>query len=164
LTVSVSRLRALGLITPEMAEFVVRFGDVTQSVVVKSLDFPNGGGWSLFIAPCCGRPARVLKLLDGRVLCWRCCYRRGAPPRVWSMSRKQRAEHRAPKLRAMLESKQSLRLKPVLRGTMERRKRHEAALARCEFIISRKSRRFRDVQIPEIEPEPIRKPKATPSR
>jgi hypothetical protein len=53
------------------------------------------------------------------------------------MSVRQRAEHRIPKLRAMLESKQSLRLKPVLRGTMERRSRLEAALRRCEFIVAR---------------------------
>jgi hypothetical protein len=32
--VSVSRLRASGLVTPEMTEFVVRFGDVAQSVGV----------------------------------------------------------------------------------------------------------------------------------
>ena len=38
----------------------------------------------------------------------------------------------------MLESKESLRLKPVLWGTMERRKRHEAALRRAEFIVGRR--------------------------
>jgi hypothetical protein len=62
----------------------------------------------------------------------------------------------------MLESKTSLRLKPVLRGTMERRKRHEAALARNEFVISQ-GRRYRDVlkqtQAMEIPPGPIVKPK-----
>ena len=36
----------------------------------------------------------------------------------------------------MLESKQSLRLKPsTLWGTMARRKRLEAALKRCEFVV-----------------------------
>jgi hypothetical protein len=52
------------------------------------------------------------------------------------MKPRRRAEHRIPKLRAMLESEQSLRLKPVLWGTMERRKRFEAALARCEYIVA----------------------------
>jgi hypothetical protein len=53
------------------------------------------------------------------------------------MSVRQRAEHRIPKLRAMLESEVSLRLKPVLWGKMERRPRLEAALARAEFMVAR---------------------------
>ena len=36
-----------------------------------------------------------------------------------TMSVRQRAEHRIPKLRAMLESETSLRLKPVLWGKMD---------------------------------------------
>jgi hypothetical protein len=53
----------------------------------------------------------------------------------------------------MLESEVSLRLKPVLWGKLERRKRHEAALARAEFILS-KGRRYSDVlaDTPELEP------------
>ena len=57
-----------------------------------------------------------------------------------------------------LKAPVSLRLKPVLWGKMERRKRLEAALARCEYIVSR-GRRYRDVVTPEIEPEPIVRPK-----
>ena len=72
----------------------------------------------------CGLRSRVLKLFDGCVLCWRCCHRRGASYRVRRGSLKRGAEFRIPRLLAMLESKTSLRLKPVLRGTMERRKRH----------------------------------------
>jgi hypothetical protein len=44
---------------------------------------------------------------------------------------------RIPKLKAMLESETSLRLKPVLWGKMERRKQHEATLARCEHIVAK---------------------------
>jgi hypothetical protein len=62
--------------------------------------------------------------------------RRGAGWRVWLMSPLQRAERRILKLRAMLESETSLRLKPVLWGKMERRKRLEAALARAEFVVA----------------------------
>jgi hypothetical protein len=51
------------------------------------------------------------------------------------MSVRQRAEHRIPKLRAMLQREQSLRLKPHLFGTMERRKRLEAALRRNELLV-----------------------------
>jgi hypothetical protein len=50
------------------------------------------------------------------------------------MGPRRRAEHRIPKLRAKLESAESLRLKPHLWGTMERRSRLEAALRRAELI------------------------------
>jgi hypothetical protein len=84
------------------------------------------------------------------------------------MAVRQRAEHRIPKLRAMLESDVSLRLKPHLWGKMERRKRLEAALRGCEFLVSQGHGRYRSVveQTPEIEPEPIARPKVktTPSR
>jgi hypothetical protein len=158
--VSVSRLRALGVITSETTEFLVRLGDVEQTVVVTERRFPRGGSWSLFVCPSCGGNVRLLRLLDGALLCARCCIRRGAGCRAWPMSRRQRAEHRIQKLRAMLETPVSLRLKPHLWGKMERRSRLEAALARCELIVSQ-GRRYRDVlkQTPEIDPEPIARPK-----
>jgi hypothetical protein len=130
-------LRATGVITAEMTEFVVRLGDVEQTVAVKARRFPSGGGWSSFVCPSCGRSVRVLRLLNGYVVCCRCCIRRGVRPRAHTLSVRQRAEHRIPKLRAMLESETSLRLKPHLWGKMERRKRHEAELARCEFVVGR---------------------------
>jgi hypothetical protein len=58
----------------------------------------------------------------------------------------------------MLESEQSLRLKPHLWGKLERRSRHVAALAKAEFILSR-GRKFRDVVVDEIPREPIAEPK-----
>jgi hypothetical protein len=137
-SISISRLRATGVITAETTEFVVRLGDVEQTVGVKERRFPNGGGWSLFLCPSCGRNARVLRLLNGAVLCCRCCTRRGVRCRCETMSVRQRAEHRILKLRAVLESKASLRLKPVLWHKMERRSRHEAALRRCKFIVGRR--------------------------
>jgi hypothetical protein len=160
--IAISRLRALGVVTPEMTEFLVRIGDVEQNVGLALRKFPNGGNWSQFICPCCGWKVRLLRLLDGALLCTRCCVRRGASPRVWTMSVKQRAEHRIPQLRAMLETTTSLRLKPVLRGTMERRSRLEAALARCEYIVSCGSR-YRDVVTPDMEPEPIKTTSSRPA-
>ena len=157
--IKISRLRALDLITADTTEFLVRLGEVEQLVAVTLRKFPNQGSWSLFICPTCGQCAQVLRLLNGVVVCWRCCIRRGVAPRSWPMSVRQRAELRIPKLRAMLESETSLRLKPVLWGKLERRSRLEAALARCEFIVSRSSRRFRDVQAEEIPPELITRPK-----
>ena len=97
------------------------------------------------------------------MLCRRCLLHRGVRCRLEPLSVRQRAELRAPELIARLGSEKSERLKPVLWGTMERRKRHEAALARCEFILSR-GRKFRDVVVEEIPPEPIAEPKIKAKR
>jgi hypothetical protein len=163
-SLSAPRLRASGVITTEMTEIVVKIGDVEVEVGLSLLRFANGGSWSFFRCPSCGQQARILKLLDGAVLCRRCCVSRGVRWRCEPMGLRQRAEHRIPKLRAMLESDVSLRLKPHLWGTMERRSRLEAALRRAEYIVSRSSRRFRDVQAEEIPPEPIARPKVKTTR
>jgi hypothetical protein len=135
--VYISRLRATGVITADTTEFVVKLGDIEQTVSVKARWFPSGGGWSSFVCPCCGMQVRMLRLLDGALICASCCKRRGVRNRCEPMGPKQRAEHRIPKLRAKLESKTSLRLKPVLWGTMEQRSRYEAALRRAELIVGR---------------------------
>jgi hypothetical protein len=136
--VSISRLRALDIITLQTTTFRVQLGCVEQNVSIHLRRFPNGGSWSLFGCPTCGKRAQTLRLHLGDIVCPGCCKRRGIRPRGDTLSVRQRAEHRIPKLRAMLESKESLRLKPVLWGKMERRKRHEAALRRCEFIVGRR--------------------------
>ena len=156
--VSISRLRALGVITAETTEFHIKLGHVEQDVSVHLRRFPSGGSWSWFGCPTCGKWVRTLRLHLDDIVCPGCCKRRGIRPRADPMSVKQRAERRIPQLRAMLESPTSLRLKPVLWGKMERRSRHEAALARCEYIVGR-SRKFRDVVTEEIPPEPIARPK-----
>ena len=136
--INISRLRAEGVITADMAEFVVRLGDVETVVGVTARRFPCGGGWSRFVAPCCGKNVRMLRLLSGRVLCCRCLRAHGVFYRSELTSPRRRAAMRIPKLMAMLESKESLRLKPsTLHGTMERRARHEAALQRNLAILRR---------------------------
>jgi hypothetical protein len=157
--VSISRLRALDIITAETPTYLVRLGHVEQLVSVHLRKFCGGGSWSWFGCPTCGKWVRTLRLHLDDIVCPGCCKRRGIRPRADPLSVRKRAELRIPKLRAMLETTTSLRLKPVLRGKMERRKRPEAALARCEFVVSKNSRRYRDVVTPEIEPEPIAKPK-----
>jgi hypothetical protein len=151
-SISISRFRATGVITPETTEVVVKFGDVERTVGVKARKFPNGGGWSSFVCPCCSVQVRVLRLLDGSLICCCCCQRRGVRPRSSPMSVRQRAEHRVPKLKAMLLSETSLRLKPHLWGKMERRKRHEATLARCEHIVA-KARFKQRVNDDAVHPE-----------
>jgi len=138
LSISIPRLRASGAITEEMTRAVVAIAGVEVEVGLQLVRFRNGNSWSFALCPRCGRWARTLKLLDGYVLCWRCCHRLGARYRVWTQGLRGRAEQRIPKLRAMLESKTSLRLKPVLFGTMERRRRLEAALRRCEYVAAGK--------------------------
>jgi hypothetical protein len=114
-----------------------RRADVEVEVGLELVKFANGGSWSFFLCPFCGRKARILKLLEGCVLCWVCCHRRGARYRVWrNGGLRQRAELRIPKLRAQLESSTSLRLKSGLWGTMERRSRLEARLRRAEYIVA----------------------------
>ena len=110
--VSASRLRATGVITAEMTRTTIAGVEVDLSLQ----KFPNGGSWSLFRCPSCGRKARTLKLFEGFVLCWRCCRRRGAQYRCRTKFLRGRAELRIPKLRAMLESKELLRLKPAFMG------------------------------------------------
>jgi hypothetical protein len=157
-SVSISRLRALDIITAETTNYVVRLGDVEKKVSIHLRKFPSGGSWSWFGCPTCGKWVRTLRLHLEDIVCPSCCMRRGVRPRASTLSVRQRAERRIQQLSAMLESAESLRLKPHLWGTMERRKRHEAALARCEFILSR-GRKFRDVVVDEIPPEPIAGPK-----
>jgi hypothetical protein len=128
-------LRALDIITAETTTFRVKLGDVEQDVSIHLRKFPSGGSWSWFGCPACGRWVRVLKLLDGAVLCWRCCHRQGVRYRVWPMGLRQRAEHRIPKLKAMLQSEQSLRLKPCRWGKLERRAQMQAALQRAELLV-----------------------------
>ena len=134
-SISVSRLRATGAITAEMTKTMISIGDVVAEVSLDLVKFANGGSWSFCLCPYCGRRARTLKLLDGCVLCWRCCHRRGARYRCRTKFLRGRAELRIPKLKAMLQSQQSLRLKPHLYGTMEGRKRLEMALRRAELLV-----------------------------
>jgi hypothetical protein len=130
------RLRALGIITAGTMTLCVKLGHVEQNVSVHLRRFPSGGSWSWFGCPTCGKWARTLRLHLDDIVCPGCCKRRGIRHRCETMSVRQRAEHRIPKLRAMLESDVSLRLKPHLWGGLERRSRHEAALARCELIVA----------------------------
>jgi hypothetical protein len=133
--VSISRLRALDIITAETTMFRVQLGHMEQNVSVHLRRFPSGGSWSWFGCPTCGKWARTLRLHLDDIVCPGCCKRRGIRHRCEPMSVRQRAEHRIPKLRAMLQSEQSLRLKPHLFGTMERRKRLEVALRRAELFV-----------------------------
>jgi hypothetical protein len=161
--VRIPRLRAEGGIDESTTEFVVKLGAVEQTVGVALQRFGNGGSWSLFRCPTCARLARVLRLLNGRVLCWRCCVIRGVRYRAEPMSRRQRAEHSILRLKGVLESPVSLRLKPVLWGTMERRSRYEAALHEAEFRAAQRGRPRKAAAISDPCDEPgFQPPKPRP--
>ena len=69
--IAVSRLRKLRLVTPDMKTVRLELEGLPFDVSLAHTRFPNGGGWSFFICPC-GRLARTLRLLEGRLVCRTC--------------------------------------------------------------------------------------------
>ena len=135
--ISTPRLRAAGLIAAGAVSTVIALPSGPVEVGLALVRFPNGGSWSFFLAPCCGRKAKALRLFGDRLFCRVCLRARGVRWRIEDMGPRRRAAHRIPKLKAKLESPIPLRLNPHLRySTMERRKRYETALARCEYIVA----------------------------
>jgi hypothetical protein len=136
---SVSRLRASGEIAAGAEAIAVRFpgSDLSFTVALSLCRFPNGGSWSFFLCRC-GRRVRTLRLYNGDPACKRCLEARGFRYRVEDMSKAERAAYVAPRLRARLNSEAHARVKPhLLWSKLERRKRLEAALRRCEYTVSR---------------------------
>src|SRR5580704_13361545 len=62
-----------------MTRVRVTIAGVSREVLLWHLHFPNGGGWSFFLCPSCGRRARVLKLFE-KIGCRRCACS-GSPSR-----------------------------------------------------------------------------------
>jgi hypothetical protein len=141
---SASRMRAASLIRPDDTTTTVAFpaGDAF-TVGLQHVRFPNGGGWSFFVCPC-GRRARTLRLYRDELACKHCLEAKGLRYRVEDLSRPERAVHVASRLKPRLASASPARLRPHLRySKLERRSRLEAALRRCEYIVSRYD--FRDL-------------------
>ena len=69
--IGISRLRKLGAITPTMKTVRLELMGLAFDVGLGHTHFPNGGGWSFFICPC-GRLARTVRLLEGKLVCRRC--------------------------------------------------------------------------------------------
>jgi hypothetical protein len=133
--VSVSRLRAAGEIRAEDTIATVVFGDVAFTVSLGLHRWPNGGNWSRFLCPGCGRWARILRLLEGQIMCWRCCKARGLRARVELIRTEKRAAYHAPRLIARLTGPPA-RLNPRPGRTLDRRANIEARLRRS-FIVAR---------------------------
>jgi len=122
-TVGVSRLRASGAIKPDSTSIEL-FG---RPVGVVHRVFPNGGSWSFFVAPCCGRRARTLRLIDDRIVCWWC-------DGFGHRTHRDRVE----RLRERLYGGPA-RLNARPGRTLERRQQLEASLRRALIVERRKA-------------------------
>jgi hypothetical protein len=133
---SVSTLRALGVVDRNTKSVVVAFGEgddaLHREIRVTHRQFPNGGDWSFFTCPQCERRARVLKLHDGAVMCWRCCAAGGARYRSASGTMVERDDARMArlqKLRRLLEGGPA-RLRPRPGRALDRRRELTISLRR----------------------------------
>jgi hypothetical protein len=133
-SICVSRLRALGEVTAAMQSVRVTIAGVMREVRLSHMRFPNGGSWSFFLCPSCGRQCRVLRLYE-RIACWRCTQFAGRPLayRIWQGDKAGRIE----RLRERLQGGPA-RLKPRPGRTIDRRWRAEQALRRA--LIAERSR------------------------
>jgi hypothetical protein len=146
-SLSVSRLRAAGLIRPADATATVVFPapDALSFVVgLQHVRFPNGGSWSFFVCPC-GRKCRILRLCEGRELACRSCLKaRGMRHRVELFSHaSKRTAWTAPRRLARLASSSPARLHPRPNRTLDRRANLEFALRRSLLVERR--HKFRGV-------------------
>jgi hypothetical protein len=126
-TIGVSRLRATGAIRPDGTSIEL----FERPVGVVHRKFPNGGSWSFFVAPCCGRRARTLRLVDERIVCRWCdglIYRCQAEGKAERIARLCERLYGAP-----------LRLKPRSTRKLERARALEASLRRA-LIVERRQR------------------------
>lgn len=137
MSVNSARLRALGVIRPEAASAVVRFGEgedaLVREVRIWHRQFRNGRGISLFLCPACGGKAQLLKLYDGRLRCRKCLMRSGVQFRIAYGTPAERALARAKRIEA-LKAKLSgppLRLKPLAGLRVARRRELELSLTRA---------------------------------
>ena len=119
-----------------MARIRVTIAGVSREVGLWHLRFPNGGGWSFFLCPSCGRRARVLKLFE-KIGCRRCtCSGSSSRPLPWRIDLGDRTLQ-IERLRQRLSGVPA-RVKPRPGRTLDRRWRTEQALRRA--LIAERSR------------------------
>jgi hypothetical protein len=139
-SVSVSRLRATGVIRLEDQRAFIPFGEQTKLIGVTHTKFPNGGSWSYFVCPNCGRRAKKLWLVDDAPRCRLCLEKLGVRNRAaYGFGRTERLrerDRRVDKLQAMLEGG-PMRFKPVPPNwgdrRLDRRNRLTVALQRARI-------------------------------
>jgi hypothetical protein len=125
-TPSISRLRASGVVTAKTRSVIVAFGEgesaLAREVRATHQLFPNGGSWSFFVCPACGRRAYVLKLHD-KPMCRRCWIGHGIAYRISSGSPVERDTARVARLQKLGELLDGgpARLHPRLGRWLDRR-------------------------------------------
>ena len=116
LSVGVSRLKASGAIRLEDRQVLIPFGEQNKLIGVAHTIFWNGGSWSYFRCPKCGRRAKKLWLVDDAPLCRLCLEKLGVRYRAsYGFGRTERLrerDRRVDRLQAMLEGG-PMRSKPV---------------------------------------------------
>jgi hypothetical protein len=115
---------------------------------------PRGGGeFSLFVAGCCGRGVRLLRLLDGAPICTTCCRAKGIVYRCNAMSPRQRAQASVIRLTAKLAMTYP-RKGAWGKAPLARRSRYEAALREAELRVAMYAKRSRKRLAKGLEPPP----------
>ena len=139
-SLAASRLKATGAIRLEDRHGIITFGDKPKLVGVAHTKFPNGGSWSFFVCPKCGRRAKKLWLVDDAPRCRLCLEKLGVRYRAaYGFGRTERLRERdrhIDKLQAMLDGG-PMRFKPVPPNwgnrRLDRRNRLTAALQRTRI-------------------------------
>ena len=115
-SLTASRLRATGAIRLEDQWARIPFDEQAKLIGVSHTKFPNGGSWSYFVCPQCGRRAKRLWLVYDAPRCITCCWSLGVRYRsAYAFGRSERLrerDRRIDRLQAMLEGG-PMRLKPV---------------------------------------------------
>ena len=73
LCVKIPRLRATGVVQLDAPHAIIQVGDRQKLIGLAHTKFTNGGSWSYFRCPTCGRRANRLWLIEDKPLCARCC-------------------------------------------------------------------------------------------
>ena len=122
-SISVSRLRALGIVTAATTSVRVSFnGEPGRDVAIVHRKFPNGGSWSFFVCPSCGRWARILRQHE-KIVCRTCARAQGLWPRAMLGDKRPAIE----RLTALLYGGPA-RLHPRPGRTLDRREKLERSL------------------------------------
>ena len=133
------RLRATDAIRLDDQHGIIAFGDKQKLVGFAHTVFKNGGSWSYFVCPKCGRRAKKLWLADAP-RCRLCLEKLGVRNRAaYGFGRTERLkerDRRVDKLQAMLEGG-PMRFKPVPPNwgnrCLDRRNRLAVALQRARI-------------------------------
>jgi hypothetical protein len=94
-SIGVSHLKATGAIRLDDRHGIIAFGDKQKLIGVAHTVFKNGGSWSYFVCPRCGRRAKKLWLVDDAPRCRLCLEKLGVRYRAaYGFGRSERLRER----------------------------------------------------------------------